>query len=136
MHERKAEMAELAESFNRMADRLQKQIGVLVGHNNEQKAVLASMAEGVLAVDSQERIISLNQALGRLLGLDQAGVAVHSGSSCSSEAIEPSPVLAAMGADAERSLRVSFGWSSTDADVDALLDALPRVLAGLRALRS
>lgn len=70
-----------------------------------------------------------------LLGLDRAGVAAHSGSSCSSEALEPSPVLEAMGVDALRSLRVSVGWSSTDADVDALLDALPAVLADLRALR-
>lgn len=69
-----------------------------------------------------------------LLGLDRAGVAVHSGSACSSEALEPSPVLAAMGVDAARSLRVSVGWGTTDADVDALLAALPPVLADLRAL--
>ncbi len=71
-----------------------------------------------------------------LLGLDRRGVAVHSGSSCSSEALEPSPVLAAMGVDAERSLRISVGWSSTDADIDALVDALPDVVAALRALRT
>ena len=53
-----------------------------------------------------------------LLGLDQAGVAAHSGSACSSESLEPSPVLAAMGVDAERSLRLSVGWSTTDADVE------------------
>lgn len=70
-----------------------------------------------------------------LLGLDRAGVACHSGSACSSESLEPSPTLAAMGVDALRSLRVSVGWSTTDADVDALLAALPEVLAGLRALR-
>jgi cysteine desulfurase len=70
-----------------------------------------------------------------LLGLDQAGVAVHSGSSCSSESIEPSPVLAAMGVDAQRSLRVSVGWSSTDGDVDRLLEALPRIIGELRSLR-
>jgi len=69
-----------------------------------------------------------------LLGLDRAGVAVHSGSSCSSESLEPSPVLAAMGADADRSLRISVGWSTTDADIDRLLDTLPRVLKDLRAL--
>ena len=69
-----------------------------------------------------------------LLGLDAAGVAVHSGSACSSEALEPSPVLEAMGVDAHRSLRISVGWSSTDADVDALLDALPRVVGDLRRL--
>jgi cysteine desulfurase len=70
-----------------------------------------------------------------LLGLDRAGVAAHSGSACSSEALEPSPVLEAMGVDAHRSLRVSVGWSSTDADVDAFVAALPEVLAELRSLR-
>jgi cysteine desulfurase len=71
-----------------------------------------------------------------LLGLDQAGIAVHSGSACASEDLLPSPVLEAMGVDAHRSLRVSVGWDTTDADVDALGDALPRVIAGLRALRA
>lgn len=70
-----------------------------------------------------------------LLGLDRAGVACHSGSACSSESLEPSPTLAAMGVDALRSLRVSVGWDTTDADVDALLAALPEVLRSLRALR-
>ena len=69
-----------------------------------------------------------------LLGLDQAGVAVHSGSSCSSELLEPSPVLAAMGVDSERSLRASVGWSTTEDDVNAFLLALPQVLDSLRAL--
>ena len=71
-----------------------------------------------------------------LLGLDRAGVAVHSGSSCSTEALEPSPVLEAMGVDAPRSLRVSVGWSTTDEDIDLLLEALPRVLTQLRSLRT
>jgi cysteine desulfurase len=69
-----------------------------------------------------------------LLGLDQAGIAAHSGSSCSSEALAPSPVLAAMGADAERSLRLSVGWSTTDADVEAFARAFPGVVARLRSL--
>jgi cysteine desulfurase len=69
-----------------------------------------------------------------LLGLDRAGIAAHSGSACSSESLEPSPVLEAMGVDAHHSLRLSVGWSTTDADVDRLLAALPRVLADLRAL--
>jgi cysteine desulfurase len=69
-----------------------------------------------------------------LLGLDRAGVAAHSGSACSSESLEPSPVLEAMGVDAHHSLRLSVGWSSTEADVDAALAALPGILADLRAL--
>ena len=70
-----------------------------------------------------------------LVGLDRAGVAVHSGSACSSESIEPSPVLEAMGADPSHSLRVSVGWSTTDADCAAFAEAFPRVVAELRALR-
>jgi cysteine desulfurase len=71
-----------------------------------------------------------------LLDLDRRGVAVHSGSACASEGIEPSPVLEAMGADAHRSLRVSVGWSTTDADIDAFITALPEAIAKLRAYRS
>ncbi|MGH8983380.1 MAG: cysteine desulfurase family protein [Acidimicrobiia bacterium] len=71
-----------------------------------------------------------------LLGLDQRGVAVHSGSACSSEMLEPSPILAAMGVDADRSLRVSVGWDTREDDVDAFLDAFPVVVDRLRALRA
>jgi cysteine desulfurase len=69
-----------------------------------------------------------------LLGLDQAGIAAHSGSACSSESLEPSPVLAAMGVDAERSLRISVGWSTTNADIDAFAEAFPKVVERLRSL--
>ena len=71
-----------------------------------------------------------------LLALDQHGVAVHSGSSCSSELLEPSPVLWAMGVDADRSLRVSVGWSSTTADVERFVEVFPGIVDRLRRLRS
>jgi cysteine desulfurase len=71
-----------------------------------------------------------------LLGLDQHGVAVHSGSACSSETFEPSPVLRAMGVDADHSLRASVGWSTTDADVDAFIAAFGPVVERLRGLRT
>ncbi len=71
-----------------------------------------------------------------LLALDQHGVAVHSGSSCSSETLEPSPVLAAMGVEAERSLRVSVGWSTTRADVERFVEVFPGIVDRLRGLRS
>jgi len=69
-----------------------------------------------------------------LLGLDQRGIAAHSGSSCSSESLEPSPVLEAMGVDAERSLRLSVGWSTTADDVAAFSQAFAPVVEGLRRL--
>lgn len=104
----------------------------------------ADRAEGVTVLGDREARLPHLVCLGIegvepqpvLLGLDQSGVAVHSGSSCSSEALEPSPVLAAMGVDADRSLRVSVGWSTTADDVARLLAALPDVLGRLRALRS
>jgi cysteine desulfurase len=71
-----------------------------------------------------------------LLALDQHGVAVHSGSSCSSEMLEPSPVLEAMGVDADHSLRVSVGWSSRPEHVDRFLEVLPGIIDRMRGLRA
>lgn len=70
-----------------------------------------------------------------LIALDRVGVAAHSGSSCASESLEPSPVLEAMGVDAHHSLRLSVGWSTVDEDVAAAADALKEALADLRQLR-
>jgi cysteine desulfurase len=66
-----------------------------------------------------------------LIALDLDGVAVSSGSACSSGKVKPSHVLLAMGVDealARCGLRVSFGWSSTDEDVDAVIVSLARLL--------
>jgi cysteine desulfurase len=71
-----------------------------------------------------------------VLALDQAGIAVHSGSACSSESLEPSPVLEAMGVDADRSLRLSVGWSTTDDDIAAFAAAFAGAVARLRSLRA
>lgn len=70
-----------------------------------------------------------------LLLLDQRGIACSSGSACSSGALDPSHVLLAIGVPedvARGSLRFSLGRSSTDADVDAVLAALPEVVAAAR----
>jgi cysteine desulfurase len=111
-------------------------------------AALSSSATGVEGVDvvgparPDRRLPSLLclgvhgvEAEPVLIGLDRAGVAVHSGSACSSESIEPSPVLEAMGVDASHSLRVSVGWSTTVDDLVAFGTAFNEVVAGLRALR-
>jgi cysteine desulfurase len=70
-----------------------------------------------------------------LLALDQHGVALHTGSSCSTEMLEPTPVLEAMGADADHSLRLSVGWTSTDTDIDAFTAAFPAIVARFRDMR-
>ena len=94
---------------------------------------------GAAAADRLPHVVCLGvhgvEAEPVLIGLDRAGVAVHSGSACSSESIEPSPVLEAMGADPSHSLRVSVGWTTTETDCAAFADAFTRVVADLRALR-
>ncbi|MHB8671523.1 MAG: cysteine desulfurase family protein [Acidimicrobiales bacterium] len=113
-----------------------EQTGRLLQHAQEVPGVVAFGA-----TDAEERLAHLVcvgvggvEAEAVLLGLDQAGIAAHSGSACSSESLEPSPVLAAMGVEAERSLRLSVGWSTTDEDVEAFGRAFSGVVSRLRAL--
>lgn len=73
-----------------------------------------------------------------LLLLDARGVEVSTGSACSAGVARPSHVLVAMGADEDRaraSLRFSLGHTSTPADIDELLVALPDVIDRARLVR-
>ena len=61
-----------------------------------------------------------------VIGFDLAGIAVSSGSACSSGKVQPSHVLEAMGFGpelAQGAVRLSLGWSTLDADVDRCLEA-------------
>jgi cysteine desulfurase len=72
-----------------------------------------------------------------IMGLDMAGVAVSSGSACTSASLEPSHVLLAMGvhpAVAQGSIRFSLGRTSSDLDVDYVLETLPPIVERLRAI--
>lgn len=64
------ELASLSEALNYMAEQLDQRIRTITRQRQEQEAVLASMVEGVMAVDHRERLITLNQAGARLLGVD------------------------------------------------------------------
>jgi len=69
------------------------------------------------------------------IALDVAGFAVSTGSACASGAIEPSHVIRAMGypeGEARGAVRVSLGWSTTEAEVDDFLDALPGIVERVR----
>jgi cysteine desulfurase len=73
-----------------------------------------------------------------MIALDLAGVAVSSGSACSSGKVAPSHVLAAMGAPAELArgaIRLSLGWASTETDVERFAAAFASVIARMRAAR-
>jgi cysteine desulfurase len=72
-----------------------------------------------------------------LIALDLEGVAVSTGSACSSGTLEPSHVLRAMGFPPHRtqnSLRFSLGLFSTAEEVDRVVEILPRLVEKLRAL--
>ena len=61
-----------------------------------------------------------------VIGFDLAGVAVSSGSACSSGKVQPSYVLEAMGFGpklAQGAVRLSLGWSTSEADIDRCLEA-------------
>lgn len=72
-----------------------------------------------------------------LIGLDLAGIAVSSGSACSSGTLEPSHVLKAMGLSHGRtlgSIRFSLGASNTGAEIDRVIEVLPPLVDKLRSL--
>jgi len=72
-----------------------------------------------------------------LIGLDLEGIAVSSGSACSSGTLEPSHVLKAMGLPHARtlgSIRFSLGASNTEAEIDQVIAVLPRLVEKLRGL--
>ena len=72
-----------------------------------------------------------------LIALDLEGIAVSTGAACSSGTLEPSHVLRAMGLPthrAQNSIRFSLGGGNTDAEVDYLLDKLPKAVDKLRSL--
>jgi cysteine desulfurase len=72
-----------------------------------------------------------------LIALDLEGIAVSTGSACSSGTLEPSHVLRAMGLPTHRtqnSLRFSLGMFSTEEEVDRVVDVLPRLVEKLRGL--
>ncbi|CAN5708206.1 cysteine desulfurase NifS [soil metagenome] len=74
---------------------------------------------------------------GLLINLDLQGVAVSTGSACSSGSLEPSPVIRALGRNdelARGAIRFSFGKDNTEDDVEYVLEVLPKAVENLRRL--
>lgn len=72
-----------------------------------------------------------------LLNLDLKGIAASSGSACTSGSLDPSHVLLAMGLCheiAHGSLRLTIGKSTTDEDIDTVLNVLPEIVERLRSM--
>jgi two-component system phosphate regulon sensor histidine kinase PhoR len=64
------ELGGLAEAMNQMASQLDERIRTVLSQRNEMEAILSSMVEGVLAVDTEDRIISINRAAARMFDVD------------------------------------------------------------------
>jgi cysteine desulfurase len=74
---------------------------------------------------------------GLLINLDLQGIAVSTGSACSSGSLEPSPVIRALGRNdelARGSIRFSLGKDTSEEDIDYVLEVLPRAVENLRRL--
>jgi two-component system phosphate regulon sensor histidine kinase PhoR len=72
------ELAELAGALNETADRLKGTIETITNQKNQLEAILSSMAEGVIAVDSDGRVVSINKKAAQLLEIDGVSATEHS----------------------------------------------------------
>ena len=109
-----------------------------------ERKVQEMIADVVMNGDREQRLSHLSnisfqyiEGEGLLINLDLEGVAVSTGSACSSGTLEPSPVIRALGVSdevARGSIRFSFGKDNTEADVDYTVDVLVQAVERLRAL--
>ena len=125
------EMSERNEHVRRLRDRFEKEVESRIGEivfNGRRDQRLPHLS------NISFRFI---EGEGLLIHLDMNGVAVSTGSACSSGTLEPSPVIRALGRDEELargSIRFSFGKDNDEADVDYAVDALVRAVESLRAI--
>ena len=112
--------------------------------NRLEEAILAQVPGTAINGDREPRVpnttnISFEavEAESLLIALDLEGIAVSTGSACSSGTLEPSHVLRAMGLPSPRtqnSIRLSLGAGNTDAEVDFVVSKLPAIVSKLRSL--
>ena len=103
-----------------------------------------AIADVIMNGDREHRLPHLSnisfrfiEGEGLLINLDLEGVAVSTGSACSSGTLEPSPVIRALGVNdevARGSIRFSFGKDNTEDDVDYVVEVLSGAVERLRAL--
>ena len=115
--------------------------------NRLEQGLRITRNDGIIVFSSDERRLPNTtlftspglKAETAVIGFDLAGIAVSSGSACSSGKVQPSHVLEAMGFDpdiAQGAVRLSLGWSTSSADIDRCLEAWRKLsgnlLTGLR----
>lgn len=125
------EIAEDAASLKKLRDRFESSVGEMI-------------PDIVFNGDRTHRLPNISnisfrsiEGEGLLINLDMQGVAVSTGSACSSGSLEPSPVIRALDNDDERArgaIRFSFGRFNSDEDVEQVLSVLPGAVETLRKL--
>ena len=109
-----------------------------------ERQVLERIDGAVLNGDRERRLPNISnisfsgiEGEGLLINLDMQGIAVSTGSACSSGSLEPSPVIRALGREdalARGAIRFSFGRYNTQEDVERVLEVLPSSVESLRSL--
>ncbi len=109
-----------------------------------EKGIESSVDEIVFNGNRENRLPHLSnisfrfiEGEGLLINLDLQGIAVSTGSACSSGSLEPSPVITALGRSdelARGSIRFSFGKENTEEDLNYILEVVPRAVENLRKL--
>ena len=136
-------------AFGKACELMKDEMGV---KNREIESLRSKLLEGILREVGQVRlnghsehrlpntlnlIFEYVEAESLLIALDLAGVAVSSGSACSSGATEPSHVLLAMGLPPElcqSAVRISLGRENTEEEIDYALSAMPGIVDKLRKM--
>jgi cysteine desulfurase len=124
-------LAEVAAREARLRDRLQQGILARVPHA-QVNGHLTERLPNTLNVG-----FTFVEGEALLMNLDLEGIAVSTGSACSSGDLKPSHVLLALGLDhasAHGTLRFSLGRANTEAEIDATIDAVARVVERVRAM--
>ncbi len=126
-----SELVESAENLRSLRDSFESRVGEAV-------------PDIVFNGDRENRLPNISnisfrsvEGEGLLINLDMQGIAVSTGSACSSGSLEPSPVIRALGRDdqlARGAIRFSFGQFNTAEDLDVVLRVLPDAVQNLRRL--
>lgn len=125
------EVSDRVKQMTSLRDSLEKQILEKVS------GVTITAVQGKRISNTSSLVIENVDGETLLMSLDLKGFSVSTGAACSSGNPEPSPVLLAMGLtrdEAQSSLRVSVGWSTTQEQVDSFVECLVAVVAKLREL--
>lgn len=126
-----ADLAKMSQTLRNLRDRFENKVGDLV-------------TEIVFNGDRENRLPNISnisfrsiEGEGLLINLDMQGIAVSTGSACSSGSLEPSPVIRALGRNdelARGAIRFSFGRYNTIEEVGRVLEILPAAIESLRKL--